>query len=489
MSVRVRYAPSPTGLPHVGNIRTALFNWLFARHEGGVFVVRIEDTDRERMVAGAEQAILDGLRWLGVDWDEGPEAGGRFGPYYQSHRLRSYHEVAERLVREGHAYLCYCTAEELEEMRRQQALRREPPRYDRRCRELTEEERRAREAEGRKPVVRFKTPLDGETAFEDLIRGRVVFSNATLDDFVMLKSDGFPTYHLANVVDDHLMEISHIMRGDEWLSSTPRHVLMYQALGWQPPKFAHMPMILGPDRSKLSKRHGATSITEYRDAGYLPEALMNFLSLLGWSLDDRTELLTREELIRYFSLERIGKTGAIFNKEKLDWMNGVYIRRLSPEDLLMRVLPFLERGLPAEVPRPLSHDYLRAIVELIQERLRTLAEGPELVDFFFLADVQPSLSYLVQKGMTREQAHGALASALGGLEQLERFDDASLEGLLRPMASELGFKTGQFFGMLRVAVTGRTAAPPLFATMAVLGRERCLYRIESARQRLAMESA
>jgi len=311
--VRVRFAPSPTGYPHVGNIRTALFNWLFARHTGGKFIVRIEDTDVTRMIEGAVEAILDGLRWLGLDWDEGPEVGGNYGPSFQSQRLKFYQEAAQRLVSQGNAYYCYCSPERLEEMRAEQVRHKQPPGYDRRCRNLSQEERAQKEAEGVTPVVRFKTPLSGQTRFNDLIWGEVVFEHNTIDDFVLLKSDGYPTYHLANVVDDHLMEITHVLRAEEWLSSTPRHLLMYQALGFEPPQFAHLPMILGADRGKLSKRHGVVSITEYHEQGYLPETMVNFLALLGWSLDDKTEILSRKELIANFSLERVSRTGAIFN--------------------------------------------------------------------------------------------------------------------------------------------------------------------------------
>ena len=470
--VRVRYAPSPTGYPHVGNIRTALFNWLFARHTGGRFIVRVEDTDVARTVEGAVEAILDSLKWLGMDWDE--------GPYYQSKRLRLYHEAAERLVSQGNAYYCYCSSERLKEMREEQQRRKQPPGYDRRCRDLTDEERAQRAAEGSPPVVRFKIPLEGQTKFNDVIWGEVAFEHSTIDDFVLLKSDGYPTYHLANVVDDHLMEISHVLRAEEWLSSTPRHLLLYQALGFEPPQFAHLPMILGSDRAKLSKRHGAVSITEYRDQGYLPEAMMNFLALLGWSLDDKTELLSCEELVRSFSLERVSRTGAIFNREKLDWMNGVYIRRLSVEDFTQRALPFLENGLPPQVKRPLSREYIGQIMPLIQERARTLAEVAELSQFFFVDELDYDPALLIGKKMTQESAAQALEVGRQRLEQLQVFDTESLEGLLRPLAEELGLKTGQLFGVLRVAVTGRTAAPPLFQTMSVLGRERCLKRIETA---------
>ncbi|HEY81696.1 MAG TPA: glutamate--tRNA ligase [Dehalococcoidia bacterium] len=484
-SVRVRFAPSPTGYPHVGNIRTALFNWLFARHSGGTFIVRIEDTDVARRVEGALEAILDGLRWLGLDWDEGPEVGGDYGPYFQSQRLELYREAAQRLVAQGDAYYCYCSPQRLEEMRKEQARRKQPPGYDRRCRNLSAAERAQKEAEGITPVVRFKTPLEGQTKFNDLIWGEVVVENSTIDDFVLLKSDGYPTYHLANVVDDHLMEISHVLRAEEWLPSVPRHKLLYQALGYEMPLLAHLPMILGPDRTKLSKRHGAVSITEYQEQGYLPEAMVNFLALLGWSLDDKTEIISREELVRNFSLERVSKTAAIFNSEKLSWMNGVYIRSLSLEDFTQRALPFLERGLPPEVERPLSIDYVRRIMPLIQERARTLAEVPELAEFFFTTELEYDASLLIGKGMTQESTIEALKSAQQRLSELERFDEEPLEAVLRSLAEELGLKTGQLFGVLRVAVTGRTAAPPLFQTMAVLGREKCLSRIKAALEKLA----
>jgi len=483
-SVRVRYAPSPTGYPHVGNIRTALFNWLFARHAGGSFIVRIEDTDVTRKVKGALEAILDGLRWLGLDWDEGPEAGGKYGPYFQSQRLDIYHEAAGRLVSQGDAYYCYCSPERLAEMRAEQARRKQPPGYDRRCRDLSLKERAAKEAEGITPVVRFKAPLEGRTGFDDLVRGGVVFENATIDDFILLKSDGYPTYHLANVVDDHLMEISHVLRAEEWLSSTPRHLLLYRALGFEPPRFAHLPMILGSDRSKLSKRHGAVSITDYRERGYLPEAMLNFLALLGWSLDDKTEILSPEELIANFSLERISKTAAIFNAEKLGWMNGVYIRRLGLSDFTRRSLPFLDRDLPPGVERPLPAGYVEQMMPLIQERARTLLEVPELAQFFFVDELAYEPTLLIAKKMDRDSAAAALETSLERLLELAVFDEGSLEAVLRPLAEELGLKAGQLFGTLRVAVTGRTAAPPLFQTMAVLGKERCLKRIGTARDRL-----
>jgi glutamyl-tRNA synthetase len=461
----------------LGNIRTALFNWLFARHYNGKFILRIEDTDITRRVEGAVEAILDSLRWLGLDWDE--------GPLFQSQRLHFYHEVADKLLREGYAYRCYCSPERLEAMRREQMKRKQPPKYDHHCRYLTLREKAQLEASGITPVVRFKTPLEGETSFPDLIRGQLSSKNDTLDDFVLIKSDGYPTYHLASIVDDHLMAVSHVLRADEWLSSTPRHILLYQALNWQPPQFAHLPMILGPDRAKLSKRHGTTSVTDYQKQGYLPQAMVNFLALLGWSLDDRTELLSREELIKHFSLERISKTAAIFNQDKLIWMNGIYLRRLNPDEFVQQAIPYLDRDLPLSVKHPLDRDYICQIMPLVQERAKTLAEVPQLVDFFFLSELQYDSKLLLSSGLDAKSAIQAMEIALSRLATGEDWDATSLESILRPLATELGLSTRKFFGLLRVAITGRVAAPPLFQTMSVLGKERCLGRLTAALERLA----
>jgi len=334
------------------------------------------------------------------------------------------------------------------------------------------------------PVVRFKVPLEGRTRFNDLIYGDVVFENNTLDDFILLKSDGYPTYHLANVVDDHAMKVSHVIRAEEWISSTPRHLLLYQALGLEPPQFVHHPMILGPDRAKLSKRHGAVSILDYREQGYLPQTMFNFLALIGWSLDDKTEIMSRQALIDNFSLERISKTGAIFNREKLDWMNGVYIRSLTADEFFEEVQPYLMMDIPAGEALIANEEYIRDVLPLVQERARTLLEVAELAQFFFVdhPDYEPSL--LIGKNMDAASTAGALKAAQQKLNQLSAFDAESLEGVLRPLAAELELKTGQFFAVLRVAVTGRTAAPPLFQTMAVLGKERCLRRVEAALAKL-----
>ncbi|MDZ4246120.1 MAG: glutamate--tRNA ligase, partial [Dehalococcoidia bacterium] len=436
-------------------------------------------------VEGALDSILTSLKWLGLDFDEGPGIGGPYGPYFQSQRLDIYRSTAEKLIAGGYAYYCFCSPERLDSMRQEQAKLKQPPGYDRRCRNLGKEEVSRLKAEGITPVVRFKIPLEGQTVFNDIIRGDVVFENSTQDDFVLLKSDGFPTYHLANIVDDHLMEVSHVLRADEWLSSTPRHVLLYQAMGYEAPLFAHLPIILGPDRSKLSKRHGTTSLMEFKKQGYLSEAMVNFLALLGWSLDEKTEIMSRKDLVDNFSLERVGKTGAIFNLEKLTWMNGTYIRALRENELVSRAIPFLEETLPAEVKRPLSRELIKLIVPLVRERVRTLKEFADMSDFFFMEIPEYSTSLLLGKGIkNKETALMAVQRAHGGIEQLAKFDATSLEGLLRPLSEQIGIKTGDFFGLLRIAVTGRMVAPPLFQTMAVMGKDKCLKCLDSAIKKL-----
>lgn len=490
MSVRVRFAPNPSGPLHVGNVRTALFNWLFARHHGGDFILRIEDTDRSRVVPGALEAIFDSLRWLGLDWDEGPDPAdpardrGPHAPYVQSLRLELYQRAAEGLIEAGHAYRCYCSPERLEQVRREQQQRKQPPKYDRRCRDLSPGERKELAAGGAPSVVRLKVPLDGRTEFHDLVRGDLAFENETLDDFVLLKSDGYPTYHLANVLDDQLMAITHVLRGDELLSSTPRHVLLYRALGARPPAFAHLPMILGPDRAKLSKRHGDTAVLEFQERGFLPEALFNFLGLLGWSLDDRTEIISREQFVRHFDLDRVLANPAVFDFEKLTWMNGVYIRELPVEALAERVAPYLEAALGGPVDRA----YLLRVVPLIQERIKLLSEAAAMADFFFRKgelDYPPETLLGKRFAAAPEEAVAALDAVLATVRSVTAWEHDSLEGAVRPLAERLALKTGELFGLIRVAVTGKTAAPPLFETMAVLGRERTIERLESARQRLS----
>ena len=478
--VRVRYAPSPTGYPHVGNIRTALFNWLYARHTGGSFIVRIEDTDQARSIEGALQNILESLHWLGLDWDEGPQVGGSYGPYLQSQRLDLYHSAVREMVDQGQAYYCYCTPQELDQMRKEQQKQGQPPRYDRRCRDA-----KPRAEQGLSRVVRFKTPREGPPVIvHDLIRGEVTVELSVIDDFVILKSDDFPTYHLANVVDDHEMRISHVMRAEEWLPSTPRHVLLYDALGYQPPAFAHLPMILGQDRAKLSKRHGAAALLEFRDLGYLPDAMLNFLVLLGWSLDDRTELFSREDLIRHFAMERIGKSPAIFNIDKLEWMNGVYIRGMSREELAEHLGQALQDYIEQHNPPGAIHldqDYLMRIVPLLHERFKKLSpeEVWDLTSFFLVEDLEYTVP-LTPRGLDEGGALNALQAVVQKLSPIAEFDVDTLEGVLRSLAEQLGLKTGPLFGAVRLAVTDSTAAPPLFDTLAVLGKDRVMKRLSKA---------
>ena len=479
--VRVRYAPSPTGQPHIGNIRTALFNWLFARHHGGKFIVRIEDTDQTRFVDGAIEAILDGLRWLNIDWDEGPEVDGPHAPYEQSRRLEIYQRMAEQLIDQGNAYYCYCSREELERLRR--ANRESGVGNGCNCR------RGGRDGAGGEPVgdddrvIRFAMPESGLTQVHDLIRGDVEWRNELQEDFVILKSDGFPTYHLAVVADDHLMEISHVMRAEEWLPSTPRHLQLYSAFGFEPPEFAHLPMITGPDRAKLSKRHGATAIGEYEEQGFLPEALLNFMVLLGWSLDGSTEVVTLQEIIDNFTLDRITKSAAIFDQDKLMWMNGMYIRDLPAEDLARRMGKYIPRELSTQ-----DRQFLGSIAPLVQERLKRLDESDDMTAYFF--DEFPpdyEAAVLVQKGMDAEGTVTALQAALDDLSSSTTgadFGHEKLEAMLGETGQRLELSRRQFFGLLRTAATGRSVSPPLFETMEVMGRDRVLGRLRLAAQKL-----
>ena len=480
--VRVRIAPSPTGYLHIGGARTALYDWLLAKKEKGLFLLRIEDTDRSRYVPEAMEDIMESLRWLGLHWDEGPDVGGPAGPYQQSERVELYRRHAEDLVARGKAYYCFCPPERLEE------LRRSGYGYDGHCRELPAEVCREYLEEGKKAVIRFKIPQEGKITVRDYLRGELVFDLQTLDDFVLLKSDGFPTYHLAVVVDDHLMEISHVMRGDEWLPSVPRHILLYEAFGWEPPVFIHLPVLLAPDgKGKLSKRHGATSLREYREKGYLPEAVNNFLLLLGWHPPDDREVLTMEEAAAVFSPERINTSPVAFSLEKLDWLNGVYIRQLAPEDLAARALPFLQKDgvLPDPCP-PERFAYLVRIIPLVQERLKLLSEISQQTAYFFQEEIPvPPPELLVGKKSSAGETRELLAAALKALEGVEDFSAAALEEVLRGLAAELGIKPGPLFMPIRVAITGRTATPGLFETMEAIGKPRVLQRIRAAIEGLA----
>lgn len=485
--LRTRIAPSPTGLPHVGTIRNALYSWLLARRHGGQFVFRLEDTDRERYDPASEQALYRSFRWLGLDYDEGPDVGGAYGPYTQSERLEHYRQAADQLIASGHAYRCYCSRERVAQIReaRQQA-NIHPYGYDRHCRALSDEERRRLDAAGTPCVVRFAIPLEGETSFHDAVRGAITYQNRELDDHVIVKSDGFPTYQLANVVDDHLMEITHVIRSEEWIPSTPRHVLEYRALGWEPPVFAHPGLIQGRDPvsgkiSKLSKRHGAVYVGEYQDRGYLAEALLNFIALLGWSPGGDIELMTRDEMVRRFSLDGLNPSPSVFDLEKLNWMNGVYIRGLSEDELVERCLPFVQgAGLVGEAPGGEERRYLQEVLRLEQERLKTLAEAPEATSFFFREEVEFDEAAVARRLRT-PQAGAILEAVSGRFQALESWDAGSLEGAVGAVSEELGVKRGEVIHPTRVAATGRMVGPGLFETLAVLGRARVLERLRHAR--------
>ncbi len=485
MDVRVRFAPSPTGFLHVGGVRTALFNALFARSLGGRFILRIEDTDAARSTEESLAAILEGMRWLGLTWDEGPGAGGSHGPYFQSERRELYGRHAEALRGRGRAYPCYCTAAELEERREEQTRRNQPPRYDGRCRDLDAAARASREAEGRTAALRFRLPGAGETAWDDLVRGRVAFQNEVLDDFVLMRSDGLPTYNFACVVDDHEMAISHVIRGDDHISNTPRQILLYQALGWTPPAFAHVPMILGADGTRLSKRHGATSIAAYRDLGFVPEAMVNFLALLGWSYDGERELFSLAELEQAFKLERVGSNPAVFNLEKLEWMNGQHLKRMPEEERTRRAMEFLAaRGHDLSGRSP---EWRLGLVRAIGDRLKTLMDAERYGAFALRAELEldPAAWAEVRE---RPEVGPRLEALAGRLERDREFSLASLERETRGLAAELGIKAGELMATARVALTGRKVAPGLFEVMWLLGRERAVARLREAAGRWAAET-
>ena len=485
MSVRVRFAPSPTGYLHVGGARTALYNYLFARRMGGTFVLRIEDTDAERSTDASVEAILAGLRWMGLAWDEGPGHGGEHGPYFQTQRQALYREALDRLVAAGRAYPAYETAEELEALREAQIARGEDPRYDGRARTLTAADRARLEAEGRRPAWRFRRPDDGEVAWEDVVRGRVAFQANVLDDFVLVRSDGLPTYNFACVVDDAHMAITHVIRGDDHISNTPRQLMLYEALGHAPPVFAHASMILGPDGKRLSKRHGATSVEAFGELGFVPEAMVNFLALLGWAYDGQRELFTLQELEQLFSLERVGANPAVFNVEKLEWMNGQHLKRLDEADRTARVTAFLAaRGHDLSARSP---EWRTGFVRALGERLRTLADA-ETVGAFALADTLEMEPAAWADLLGRAGAGPRLAALADRLAADAEWTLASVEAATRGLAGELGVKPGEVIAPARVALTGRSTAPGIFDVIWLLGRERSVERLRSAAERWAAES-
>ncbi len=487
--VRVRYAPSPTGSPHVGNIRTALFNYLMARRHGGQFIVRIEDTDKAREVPGAVEEILESLRWLGLTWDEGPDVGGPYGPYFQSQRLDLYHKRVEELIASGHAYRCYCTPEELAEMREFQRINKLPTGYDRRCRFRKPEELERLAAEGRPSVVRLAMPLEGTIVFEDSIRGRVEVESKLVDDQVLLKADGYPTYHLANVVDDHEQGITHVIRGDEWISSTPKHVVLYRAFGWELPVFAHAPIIKGPDGAKLSKRHGDTRCLDYREKGYLGAAVANFIALIGWSPGDDREKMSLREMEEAFSIERIQPNPGVFDITKLQWLNGVYIRDLNASELYDTVRQYHETTQDPEYRqskaaqtlgkafKEFSREYVTSALLLEQERVRLLSDFAEASEFFFDEEYEYDANGVAKwfgQGYVVRLFEFVIENLPGAVLSVEE-----AEGLVNGAADALGLaKRAEAIHPLRVALTGRTKGPGLFELMSVLGPDRIRRRLE-----------
>lgn len=486
--IRVRIAPSPTGPLHIGTARTALFNYLFARRNGGTFILRLEDTDVTRSSLEYEKDILDGLHWLGIAWDEGPEVAGQpargpFGPYRQMQRLALYGEAAKRLLAEDKAYYCYCTPEQLEADRKAQEAAHLPPRYVGRCAHLTVEERAAFEAQGRKPAIRFRIP-EGPVEFDDMVRGRVEIDASALGgDTVIVRADGTPLYHFTVVVDDAAMEISHVIRGEDHLSNTPKHILLFRALGHPEPRFAHLPLILNADGSKMSKRKSQTAISDYRAEGFIREALVNYFALLGWSTGSEEEVLSLDELAARFDIEHVQKGGARFDRERLIWLNGQWIRRLPPEELIDRLRPFLQADLAAgHIERLPGDDELRALLPVVQERLPTLAAVGDLIGFLFVERVQVDPSVLVPKRWDARTAAEALRAARKAIAVVGEvsFEADELEPALRSLAEERGWKVGDLFMAIRVAVTGRTATPPLFDTLVALGPDRTLDRLDAA---------
>ncbi|HKJ85060.1 MAG TPA: glutamate--tRNA ligase [Spirochaetia bacterium] len=483
MTVRVRYAPSPTGLQHIGGVRTALFNYLYARSAGGVFVLRVEDTDQERYNGESLQDIYDTFAWLGISWDEGPDVGGDFGPYIQSERAELYTKYAAQLLDAGLAYYAFDTAEELQAQRDASAGKGG---YDRRFRDMTEADLAPYRERGLKPVVRFKVPLEGTTALTDVVLGEMSWENAdVVADPVLIKSDGLPTYHLANVVDDHLMQISHIMRAQEWIPSAPLHVLLYQAFGWEPPVFCHLPIVVGEDGQKLSKRHGATRVLEFRERGYLPEALINYLSRVGWSFDDKQEIFSREELERIFRLEKINKAPAVFDYKKLEWLNGHYIRERSVGSLYDAILPFMQKsGIVSDPPASDEATIVKGAIPLIQERLKYLADAPDLLRFLFEEPGAFDLDEMVPKKLDRAQTAALLEQVAPIVGEIPTMSDEENEEVFRAKAAELDTKLGNLLMPLRVAVTGSRVSPPLFGSIRLLGARRAAERVENALRRL-----
>jgi glutamyl-tRNA synthetase len=480
----VRFAPSPTGRFHIGSARTALYDFLYARQTGGQFILRLEDTDQKRFDPNSEAEFYESLHWLGIEWDEGPDRGGPFAPYRQSERMSMYQELAETLMEKGHAYYCFCSPERLNQVRQEQQKRKEPPRYDGTCRNLSVREAKERRDQGESAVVRFKTPREGQTTGLDILRDPIVVENSNIDDYILVKSNGMPVYHLAAMVDDHLMEITHVLRGSEWLPTFPLHVMIYEAFEWPQPKWVHLSVLLNPSgKGKLSKRSsadtkgGAKAIftLDLREMGYLPEAVVNWISLMGWAYDDHTEFFHMADLIEKFSLEKLNPSPAAVNYSKLDHLNGLHIRDLLPDALTQRLQPYFDQENVSTNP-----ELLAEITPLIQERIRTLDEAVDMAGFFFQEEVKPDPQELIGKNLTAAESAHAIEMAHQVIIKLESLDLEPTEAALRSLAEQLELSAGQLFGMMRAAITGQRVSPPLIESMALIGKSKVLSRLQEA---------
>jgi len=482
--VRVRFAPSPTGLTHIGSARTALYNYLLARQTNGQFILRFEDTDQKRYDPAAEADLMDSLKWLGIEWDEGPDIGGPYAPYRQSERKENYLKYAEELIEKGHAFYCFCTREELDQARKTQQKKKELPRYSGNCRKYSKEEGWKRVNSGEEHVIRFKMPKEGTTTVHDRLRGDITFENKNLDDFILVKSDGLALYHLAAIADDHDMKITHVFRGGEWLPTFPLHVRIYRALGWEEPEWVHLSLFLKPSgKGKMSKRDSeqmrltgdSIFVKDMKEMGYLPEGVNNWIALMGWSYDDHTEFFSMDDLIDKFSIDKLSPSNAAINFKKFDHFNGLHIRNLPIEELTRRIRPYFEKeGFQVD------EEKLTRITPLIQERMVTIDEGPTWAGFFFTEDIVPEPHDLLAKNLTAEESLEAAKQTLELLKSIKEFTRENIEPPMRSLADELGLKPGQLFGILRVAVTGQKVSPPLFESMEIIGREIVLKRVEES---------
>lgn len=478
--LKVRFAPSPTGPFHIGGARSALFNWLVARHADGTFLVRIEDTDLKRSTKESEENIKDSLKWLGMNWDEGIDVGGPHGPYRQTERLDLYKKEVQRLLDEGKAYYCYCSAEELEKSRKAQLDAGKTPIYDEHCRHLTEEEKAKYEAEGRKPVVRLKVRKDGVFAFDDMVRGHVEFQAAGVGDFIIMKSDGIPVYNFAVVIDDAFMEVTHVIRAEEHLSNTPRQLAIYEALGYKPPKFGHISLILGEDHKKMSKRHGATSVTEYRNMGYLPEAVVNYLALLGWTPKGEQEIFTEEELIKQFSMKRVSSNDAVFDINKLNWINFQYMKKLDADQLYALIFPFLVKaGYVDAAVNEEKKDWLKKVIWFMKDHIYFAGQAADELRFFF-EDMPKITDEDILAVMKAETSGKLLKAFIEDLKALETFDQAEIKKCFNACMKAQGIKGKAAYEPTRIALTGVTQGPGMFEMMELFGREKTMDRLEAA---------